>query len=250
MSSALHPAGSARGRWILAAVYAVVAAIPQLLLLGTEVGFLPRAWTFLFGDNAVLPTILLGGAEVSPLAWAWAVFFGIMAIVTAAVQDTGVSAKRGPEDGDRDELSGEAEIPTTQPLYGGGSEPPTYEPKTGFGDNLPAVDIEAAGSSYGEGSRLYGLGQYEDAIRSFDRALELNPRSTAAWQSKGISLCALGRYEQGILCFNEALLLDRQNARLWQDKGNALAKLSRRGDAIRCFKKAHELDPSYPSVEQ
>jgi tetratricopeptide (TPR) repeat protein len=243
MSSMTHPSVAARRHWSLAAAYAAIAALPQLLLLGTQVGVVPQAYAVFFGSSAMLPPILLGGAEVNPLVWAWAIFFGVLALMTASERKAGVRTRTEPTDGDGP--PGETEMPTTQPLYGRGSEPPADD-----SDNLPAVDAEAAGAAYGDGSRLYGLGSYEEAIRSFERAIELNPRSAAAWHSKGKSLCAIRRYEEGVRSFNEALMLDRQNGKLWHDKGNALAKLDRQGEAIRCFKKAHEVDPSYPSPVQ
>ena len=94
-----------------------------------------------------------------------------------------------------------------------------------------------------KGSSLYSLGRYDDAIRCHDKALELDPRDTAAWNNKGGSLANLNRYDEAIRCYDRALELDPRDAKAWNNKGLSLAKLGRYDDAIRCYDKALELDP-------
>ena len=94
-----------------------------------------------------------------------------------------------------------------------------------------------------KGTSLDTLGRHEEAIRCFDKALELDPRFVGAWSNKGNSLTDLGRNEEAILCCDKALELDPRNVDAWNNKGNSLNSLERFEEAIRCFDKAMELGP-------
>jgi tetratricopeptide (TPR) repeat protein len=107
---------------------------------------------------------------------------------------------------------------------------------------LDARDINAWNN---KGASLDSLGRYEEAIPFFDRALELDPCHINAWSNKGASLESLGHYEDAIRCFDKALELDPRYANAWINKGNSLNSLGRYEDAMRCSGKALELDPHY-----
>jgi tetratricopeptide (TPR) repeat protein len=38
---------------------------------------------------------------------------------------------------------------------------------------------------YNKGVALYNLGKYDEAIKAYDMAIEINPRDTDAWNNKG-----------------------------------------------------------------
>jgi eukaryotic-like serine/threonine-protein kinase len=99
-----------------------------------------------------------------------------------------------------------------------------------------------------KGASLDNLGCYEEGIRCFDKALELDPRDAFFWNNKGASLRSLGRYEESILCCDKALELDPRLAGAWNNKGNSLDDLGRFEEAIRCYDKSLELDPRNASA--
>ncbi|MCX6841550.1 MAG: serine/threonine-protein kinase [candidate division WOR-3 bacterium] len=96
-----------------------------------------------------------------------------------------------------------------------------------------------------KGVSLNTLGRCEEAIRCFDKALELDPQEALAWDNKGSSLDSLGRYEEAIRCYDKALELDPRNAAVWYNKGLSLDSLDRYEEAIHCHDKALELDPRF-----
>jgi tetratricopeptide (TPR) repeat protein len=53
----------------------------------------------------------------------------------------------------------------------------------------------------GEGDNFYHLGKYEEAIASYEKAIEFKPDYHFAWNGRGISLSALGRKEEAIAFF-------------------------------------------------
>ncbi|MCX6844492.1 MAG: serine/threonine-protein kinase [candidate division WOR-3 bacterium] len=94
-----------------------------------------------------------------------------------------------------------------------------------------------------KGYSLDCLGRCEEAIRCYDKALELDPQNNAIWYMKGRVLGSLGRHEEAIRCHDEALGLDPRDAMAWSNRGFSLDGLGRHDDAMRCYDKALELDP-------
>jgi tetratricopeptide (TPR) repeat protein/predicted amidohydrolase len=92
---------------------------------------------------------------------------------------------------------------------------------------------------------LADLGKYEEAIRCFDKAIELKPRDSLAWNNKGVALDCLGKYEEAIRCYDKALEIDPKDSDAWNNKGVALGNLGKYEEAIRCYDKAIELNPTY-----
>jgi tetratricopeptide (TPR) repeat protein len=64
-----------------------------------------------------------------------------------------------------------------------------------------------------------------------------------AWSEKGLSLHNLGNNEEAIECYNKALEIDPNYAKVWNDKGAILTDLAKHEEAIECFDKSLELNP-------
>jgi tetratricopeptide (TPR) repeat protein/tRNA A-37 threonylcarbamoyl transferase component Bud32 len=111
-------------------------------------------------------------------------------------------------------------------------------------DKTLELDPRDARALCNKGGSLNDLGRYDEAIRCFDKALELDPQGASAWNNKGVSLGGLGRHNEAIRFYDKALELDPRNAVAWANKGGSLNDLGRHDDAIWCFEKAIELDPS------
>ena len=56
-------------------------------------------------------------------------------------------------------------------------------------DSIKANDL------FVEGKRLHDAGKYEEAVASFDKAIEIKPEFADVWNSKGEALRALKKYE-------------------------------------------------------
>jgi tetratricopeptide (TPR) repeat protein/tRNA A-37 threonylcarbamoyl transferase component Bud32 len=112
-------------------------------------------------------------------------------------------------------------------------------------DKALELDLRFAAAWSNKGVSLDSLGRYEEAIRCFDKVLELDPRYVLAWNNKGGSLYNLGRVEQALRCYDKVLEIDPRDATAWTNKGSSLGALGRCEDAVRCYDKALELDPRY-----
>ena len=96
---------------------------------------------------------------------------------------------------------------------------------------------------HNKGNNLVTLGRHEEAVRCYDRALELEPRNAGTWSDKGVSLRRLGRLEEAIDCHEEALEHDPRDAGAWVNKSACLIDLGRREEADGCYDEALKLDP-------
>ena len=95
-----------------------------------------------------------------------------------------------------------------------------------------------------EGKKQYDAGKYEEAVASFDKAIEIKPEFADVWNSKGEALRALKKYEEAIASYDKAIETDPKNADACVNKGFVLGrKLDRHNDAIASFDKAIEIDP-------
>ena len=58
------------------------------------------------------------------------------------------------------------------------------------------------------GKKQLDDGQYNEALNSFDQAILLNQKDPDLWNLKGIALRSLGRYDEAIKCFNKSLEIE------------------------------------------
>ena len=82
-------------------------------------------------------------------------------------------------------------------------------------------------------------GDYESALSYYSMFLSFNPDNSDAWQEKGFVLSLLGRYKEAIKCFDKALELNPKIPQLILiNKGNSLINLGNNKEAILCFNSA------------
>jgi len=82
------------------------------------------------------------------------------------------------------------------------------------------------------GLGLSDLGQFENALESYKRALEINPRSFKALKNRGNVFFRIGRYEEAIDDFRKALEINPQLIGAWYGMGNAMSKLGRYKEGV------------------
>jgi len=90
---------------------------------------------------------------------------------------------------------------------------------------------------------LSKLKRYEEAIASYDKTIELKPYNHKAWYNKGLALSKLKRYEEAITSNDKAIELKRDKHEAWYNRGYALSKLKRYEEAIASYDKSIEFKP-------
>jgi tetratricopeptide (TPR) repeat protein len=84
----------------------------------------------------------------------------------------------------------------------------------------------------------------EDAIRSFDLSLRIDPNYVDAWIKKGYAHFHLGENTLAISSYDKALDIDLNNAEAWNLKGLAYYKTRNYDEAIRACDKAIDINPN------
>jgi len=100
-----------------------------------------------------------------------------------------------------------------------------------------------------KGNLLNYLEHYEDALKAYEKSLEMDPDSFVVWDNKGNTLTKLKRYEEALRAFEKSIELKPDDAKSWMAKRNVLVELSRYDEALNALDKAIELcpdDDKYP----
>jgi tetratricopeptide (TPR) repeat protein len=84
----------------------------------------------------------------------------------------------------------------------------------------------------------------EDAVRSFDLALRIDPKYVDSWIKKGYAHFHLGQYSVAISSYDKALDIDLNNGEAWNMKGLAYYKMNSYERAIESCDKAIDINPN------
>ena len=95
------------------------------------------------------------------------------------------------------------------------------------------------------GLTSYKKGKYEEAIKHYDRAIDLNPQSANAYNNRGNAKRALGRHRDAIADYDQAIDLNPQPANAYNNRGNAKCALGRHRDAIADYDQAILIYPHF-----
>ncbi len=97
--------------------------------------------------------------------------------------------------------------------------------------------------SFGLGFTFWLIGENENALAAFDKAIEFNPQDSKAWYNKGVVLGELNRPEEELVAYERAIKLDPQNSDARYNKGNVLGKLNQLENSMKAYESAIELNP-------
>lgn len=104
---------------------------------------------------------------------------------------------------------------------------------------------ESASDLIIRGIALRGQKKYDDALKLFERAVQLDSNSANAWFNVGYSHDAVGDFPQALVAWDRAINLDRDNAAAWTNKGSTLLKLQRYQEALDAFMTAIRIKDTY-----
>jgi CHAT domain-containing protein/tetratricopeptide (TPR) repeat protein len=101
---------------------------------------------------------------------------------------------------------------------------------------------------HNRGGVLTMLGRHDEAIASYDKALEYKPDYHYAWQDRGVALRSLKREEESLASYDKALEIQPNEATTWSHRGHALKKLKRYEEAMMSYGKALEIQPDDENI--
>ena len=98
---------------------------------------------------------------------------------------------------------------------------------------------------FNKGVALNNLGRYDEAIKSYDLAIQLNPLNAEAWDNKGNALFSQGRLDDALQAYNKVIDLDNKSSNAWGMRGYILIhkKDPQYEEALISLERAIELEP-------
>ncbi|HKX96206.1 MAG TPA: tetratricopeptide repeat protein, partial [Candidatus Nitrosocosmicus sp.] len=111
-------------------------------------------------------------------------------------------------------------------------------------DKAIEINPQYADAYNNKGLSLYYIGS-QDAIACYDKAIEINPEYDLAFYNKGLVLAVTGNNQEAIACYDKAIEINPQYADAYNNKGLSLYYLGDNQEAIACYDKAIEINPQY-----
>jgi CHAT domain-containing protein/tetratricopeptide (TPR) repeat protein len=130
-------------------------------------------------------------------------------------------------------------------------------PNLGFGNNEQQASqinplssasqsiVDIANYWFERGNKQLEAGDFEEAITSYDKALNLKPNYYLAFNNKGRVLFNLGRFEEAFISFDKVVKIKPDYHETWSDRGVVLVNLGRFEEAFVSYKEALNLKPDY-----
>ncbi|WP_237746752.1 tetratricopeptide repeat-containing S1 family peptidase [Planktothrix agardhii] len=106
-------------------------------------------------------------------------------------------------------------------------------------------DINFYAAWYQKGKILFSLKKYQDAISSFEKAIELKPDFSPAWYSRCLAYIQIKDYEAALKCLN--IIVEKINPNsfeAWDSKAEVLNNLGRVEEAIVANSRSIEIRPN------
>jgi len=105
------------------------------------------------------------------------------------------------------------------------------------------VTVSDYDSAIMDGLSKINLNQPEKALKSFERAIQIDPKRVDGYLGRANCLNTLGRYEQAIEDYDQVLSIDPKSANAYVNRGIAHAQLGQIDKAIADYEKGLALDP-------
>jgi tetratricopeptide (TPR) repeat protein len=89
------------------------------------------------------------------------------------------------------------------------------------------------------------IGQYDQAISDFSKAIKVNPRLAHAYNNRGAAYLYKAQYDQAIADLSKAIEIDPRLAQAYNNRGWAYIKKWQYDQAISDFNKTIEINPAF-----
>jgi tetratricopeptide (TPR) repeat protein len=93
------------------------------------------------------------------------------------------------------------------------------------------------------GNNYTELKKYDQAIKNYQKAIDLDPKYTSAYSNMGFVLNNQRKYKEAVELLNKAIELDPKNSQSYNNKGYAFKELKRYDEALAAYLKVIEIDP-------
>jgi FKBP-type peptidyl-prolyl cis-trans isomerase 2/predicted negative regulator of RcsB-dependent stress response len=110
---------------------------------------------------------------------------------------------------------------------------------------IEETNISKAHDYYDQGITFQDRGQQDEAIQSYQKAIELNPGFAPAYYNLGVAFHKKGQPDQAILCYQLATGFNPNYAEAYHNLGIVLKEKGKLDEATTCFEVALQSKPTY-----
>ncbi len=98
--------------------------------------------------------------------------------------------------------------------------------------------------SYGDKALILGkIGRIDESLTMYAKALELNPKNSITWYNNGLAHFSLKNYDEAIKCFDKAIENNERYAKAWYSKGRCYDLQGNAEKAQLCLNQSKKIDP-------
>jgi tetratricopeptide (TPR) repeat protein len=97
---------------------------------------------------------------------------------------------------------------------------------------------------FNKAGAFFSLKKYDEALECINRALELRPSWADALRLKGVILINKGLNQEALECLEKAIKVSPEDWNVWDNKGRALFNLRKYEEAVECFDKVLKFNPN------
>jgi stress-induced-phosphoprotein 1 len=101
-----------------------------------------------------------------------------------------------------------------------------------------------------KGNKDFQAGKYSDSIKSYDKAIELDPSNHVYYSNRSAAYAGLGQWEKALEDGNKCIQVKADWGKGYFRKGLALQELKKYQEAVETFKKGVQVDPSNADLKQ
>ncbi|RCV62743.1 Tetratricopeptide (TPR) repeat [Methanophagales archaeon] len=95
------------------------------------------------------------------------------------------------------------------------------------------------------GSDFYRSKEYGEALKAYNKAIELKHDYDAAWNNRGLALAKLYQYDEALKAYDKAIELKHDYATAWYNKACAYSRKDDKENALKILSEAIDLDAKY-----
>ncbi|MCL5036112.1 MAG: tetratricopeptide repeat protein [Chloroflexi bacterium] len=121
----------------------------------------------------------------------------------------------------------------------------SYEESLRYYDKAIEINSKLAMAWNNKGASLGKMGKFGKAIECFDKAISINPEYAVAWHNKGYAMEKIGKIDESVKCYDKTISINPESVDAWSNKGLALANIGKFDKAIECYDKAISINAEY-----
>jgi len=107
------------------------------------------------------------------------------------------------------------------------------------------LDSTLADAYYNRGLIYYDQGKIDQALNDYDKAIEINPNYAIAYNNRGNAYAKQGLFARAISDFNKAIEINFMYAQSYNNRGSAYEKEGNPQKAVLDYNKAIEINPDF-----